>query len=129
MRRGIAAAIAAILLGTPVIHAEEPAALLTTLSQPVMAVPQTKTPLRDAIARTSVRPAQRGGPMRASPPAHLSRGASGAMIGALAGIFAGGTIGWALTKNCHCDDPGMGAVYGLPIGGIVGGLLGYHLLK
>lgn len=146
MTREIAAAVAAILLGTSVLHAEEPkgvptpavpAALLATLPQLVVAPPQTKTTLRDAIARSSVRPA-RAARLTQGPPRRQSRGmgrgvargVAGALIGAFAGMWAGGSIGWALTKDCGCDDPGMlGGLIGMPIGGIVGGLFGYQLLK
>lgn len=146
MTKEIAAAVAAILLGTSVLQAEEPkgvptpavpAALVATLPQLVASPPQTKTPLRDAIARSSVRPARAArltqGPTRR--PSRgvgrgMARGVAGALIGAFAGMVAGGSIGAALTKDCGCDSPGMqGALIGMPIGAFFGGGIGYYLLK
>jgi hypothetical protein len=144
--REIAAAVAAILLGTSVLHAEEPkavptpavpAALLATLPPLVAAPPQTKTPLRDALARSFVRQARAARPTQGPPrrPSRgvgrgMARGVAGALIGAYLGMAAGGSIGWALTKGSGGDSPGMqGALIGMPIGGIIGGVFGYQLLK
>ena len=54
-------------------------------------------------------------------------------IGAVGGFFAGGYIG-SWTENavapCGCDDPGLkGALIGLPIGAIAGGVAGFLLSK
>jgi hypothetical protein len=53
----------------------------------------------------------------------------GGTLGALAGLFAGDFIGWAATRNCVCDDPGIGVHPGLFLGGVIGGVAGAITLK
>src|SRR6185369_850088 len=127
MKKVLAAMLTTSLLAPTGVQAQEPGLRVrsatrtvevVTQGEPFVSPSRTRTPLRDAIARNSVRPAQAPRPWRASRPTRLSRGVTGALLGAFAGMLAGGSLGWALTKDCGCDDPGMGAVYGWPIGGI-----------
>jgi hypothetical protein len=54
-------------------------------------------------------------------------------IGATAGFFGGGYLGAAIenaVSPCQCDDPGLkGALIGIPIGAIAGGVAGFVLSK
>jgi len=73
-------------------------------------------------ARTAMRAGQ--GPARrtSTPPGGVARGALIAG-GVVAGMYAGAQVGAALEGDCQCDDPGMrGALIGMPIGGVLGGL-------
>jgi hypothetical protein len=60
-------------------------------------------------------------------------GAAGAVVGAVGGLFLGGLVGAAVENNvhpCRCDDPGlMGALVGMPVGAIGGGVLGYYAAR
>lgn len=52
------------------------------------------------------------------------------VIGALAGVLAGGVLGYVTTQDCVCDSPGLeGLMLGIPIGGIVGGLVTWQLTR
>jgi len=55
------------------------------------------------------------------------------VVGAAAGFFAGGYLGSAIENAvapCGCDDPGLkGALIGIPIGAVAGGVTGYLLSK
>ncbi len=50
----------------------------------------------------------------------------GGVVGAAAGLFAGGYLGATIEgDDCHCDDPGlMGALIGAPIGTVAGAIAG-----
>jgi hypothetical protein len=52
-------------------------------------------------------------------------------VGAAAGFFAGGAIGASIenaVSPCGCDDPGLkGALIGMPIGAVLGGVTGWLL--
>jgi hypothetical protein len=118
MTSGITAALVSVLMGTTVVHPVDPAT----------AVRQTKTPIRDAIAHVSLTPSRTAGQTSPIPAPHSSR-VPGALLGAVGGLYAGAGIGYLLTKDCRCDDPGMGALIGFPIGAVVGGILGYKFLR
>jgi hypothetical protein len=55
---------------------------------------------------------------------------AGAAVGAVGGLFAGGYLGAAIDGECGgCDDPGLkGALIGMPIGAVAGGILGGKFL-
>jgi hypothetical protein len=53
-----------------------------------------------------------------------------AVAGAVAGLFAGATIGYVVTNTSGCDTCGLaGICYGMPIGSVVGGVIGAKLVK
>jgi hypothetical protein len=58
-------------------------------------------------------------------PQHLkSRKAQAALMGAVAGLFGGAGIGYALTNGPDCDMCGLqGIVLGAPIGAVVGAIV------
>jgi hypothetical protein len=58
------------------------------------------------------------------PSSHGHSRARVAILGALAGAAGGAGIGYFWTHDCRCDDPGYGAVIGLPIGAIGGAVVG-----
>jgi hypothetical protein len=43
------------------------------------------------------------------------------------GAFIGWGVGASATQHCSCDDPGYGALYGLPIGAGIGAGIGIWL--
>ena len=61
------------------------------------------------------------------------RGPVAAAIGAFGGLILGGVLGATIENRiypCHCDDPGLqGALVGMPVGAISGGVLGYYALR
>lgn len=63
------------------------------------------------------------------PSAHGSSRVRNAVLGALAVAAAGGGIGYLWTRDCGCDDPGYGALIGLPIGAIGGAVAGALVRK
>jgi hypothetical protein len=90
-------------------------------------------PIRDALGAIDVRAVPGPGLARASlqtpAPADkksVARRVLGGAVGATAGLFAGGYLGAAIEGDrCHCDDPGLkGALIGIPIGAVTGGVLG-----
>jgi hypothetical protein len=68
-------------------------------------------------------------PVSAGAPRLMRRGGGRAMwtvLGALGGAVAGAYVGVKMEGRCACDDPGMkGALIGLPVGAIAGGLTGF----
>jgi peptidoglycan/LPS O-acetylase OafA/YrhL len=82
----------------------------------------TRAPeLSRLAAQQQVRAARRRGPGRI---------VAGAAVGATAGLFAGGYLGAVIDGGCGgCDDPGFkGALIGMPIGAVAGGILGGKFL-
>jgi hypothetical protein len=55
------------------------------------------------------------------------------VIGAVGGFFGGAYLGSAIENQvapCHCDDPGLkGALIGMPLGAVAGGIAGWMLSK
>jgi hypothetical protein len=70
---------------------------------------------------------------RATSSNHTGRRVLWTALGATGGFFAGGYAGAAIENAitpCHCDDPGFkGALIGLPVGAIAGGVAGWVLGK
>jgi hypothetical protein len=59
-----------------------------------------------------------------SAPTSEERKAQAALMGAVAGLFGGAGIGYALTKGPDCDMCGpQGIVLGAPIGAVVGAIV------
>jgi len=51
-------------------------------------------------------------------------------VGAVAGAVAVGYLGSMLEGECACDSPGMrGFMIGMPIGGVLGGVIAYRLAR
>lgn len=59
----------------------------------------------------------------------MARKVFGGVLGATAGLFAGGYLGAVIEGDrCQCDDPGLqGALIGAPIGTVVGAILGFKI--
>jgi hypothetical protein len=77
------------------------------------------------------------GPRLMPPPQgrrHASRGliarrVVAGVIGGLAGLLGGGMLGYALDRDCACDDPGLaGLVVGAQIGAAVGAVAGVAMI-
>jgi len=101
-------------------------ALVTVLipggAPPNLAVPRQGPLLSAALA---IQPAQFPTPHSIRPsPVHVSRRVRAALIGGFIGAAAGGTIGYVMTKDCRCDDPGAGLLLGLPVGALAGAVIG-----
>jgi len=46
------------------------------------------------------------------------------------GALLGAWIGQKLDSNCHCDDPGLrGGFIGVQVGGALGAVLGWQLVR
>jgi hypothetical protein len=89
----------------------------------------TSPPYEKAVAMDTAPPSQTA----TAPPSKKrtpTRIILGAIVGATAGLFAGGYLGAAIEgDSCHCDDQGLtGALIGAPIGAVVGGVLGGFFL-
>jgi hypothetical protein len=100
-------------------------ALVTLLipgAPPNGAVPRHGPLLSAALA---IQPVQHRTPQPIGPsPVHVSRRVRAALIGGFIGAAAGGTIGYVMTKDCRCDDPGAGLLLGLPVGALAGAVIG-----
>jgi hypothetical protein len=127
MRAFIYASAVVLCLTTVRAEAQTPGAGATT-SAPSRAplkidVSQFKLDHRAPADRSSSRVAQSS---TRSSGKSVTRRIFGGIVGATAGLFAGGYIGQAIEgDSCHCDDPGlMGALIGAPIGAVAGGILG-----
>lgn len=94
------------------------------------------------VIQQGIASAQQGVPLAprqsASPPPRTSSANTGrrvlwTAVGAAGGFFAGGYLGAAIenaVSPCHCDDPGLkGALIGIPIGAIAGGVAGFALSR
>ena len=95
----------------------------------------TGTFLRDALARVPPPSGMRLYRANTQPPLMMAprgRTSKAMYICALAsaGAYAGAGVGWLMTKDSGGDSPGLaGARIGLPVGAIVGGLLGWKLVE
>ena len=100
-------------------------ALITLLipgAPPIRAVLRHGPLLSAALA---IQPVQRRTPHPIRPsPVHASRRVRAALIGGFIGAAGGGTIGYVMTKDCRCDDPGAGLLLGVPIGALAGTVIG-----
>ena len=78
-------------------------------------------------------PRQFAVPRQQASSAHTGRRVLWTAIGAAGGFFAGGYLGAWIENTvdpCGCDDPGLkGALIGIPIGAIAGGVTGWVLSK
>lgn len=46
------------------------------------------------------------------------------------GMLAGAWVGANLQPDCKCDDPGLtGAMIGMPVGAVLGGIVGWRLSR
>jgi hypothetical protein len=72
-------------------------------------------------------------PRQSASSTHTGRRVVWTSIGAVGGFFAGAYLGaWIenAASPCGCDDPGLkGALIGMPIGAIAGGVTGFILSK
>ena len=73
-------------------------------------------------------------PRTTARPTHTRRSARSraawTILGVVGGAFAGVVLGAALEPDCRCDDPGVkGALIGLPVGAIGGGVAGFVLSR
>lgn len=103
-------------------------ALLAVLGAPRHSSPavRTSTPIwTSALALSRQMPLEqrRPGPVQSSR-AHAGLGMNPIVLGALIGAAAGGAIGYVMTNNCKCDEPGYGVVLGIPLGAVGGAVLG-----
>jgi hypothetical protein len=125
-RRVAAACFAAAVLMTSVARAEEPARAGVVLSPRVIE--------RGIAEARQLAPRQFAArPRQQASSASTGRRVLWTSIGAAGGFFAGGYAG-AWIENavdpCHCDDPGLkGALIGMPIGAVAGGISGFLLSK
>ena len=56
--------------------------------------------------------------------------ASAAIALGFLGMLGGTWLGVKLEGDCACDDPGLkGAMIGMPVGAVLGGVLGWHLAR
>ena len=123
-RRIVAACVALVLMAS-MAHAKEQETTPLLLSPQVIlkgiAAAQQLAPRQFAVARQQASSASTG------------RRVLWTSIGAAGGFFAGAYLGSWIENTvdpCHCDDPGlMGALIGMPIGAIAGGVAGFLLSK
>lgn len=103
-----------------------------------IAAPRVISPqmIQQAIASTQldVRPASRvRESQQSATSSHTGRRVLWTAVGAAGGFFAGGYLGAAIenaVSPCGCDDAGlMGALIGMPIGAVAGGITGFLLSK
>jgi len=80
-----------------------------------------------------IAPRQFATPQQRASSAHTGRRVLWTIVGAAGGFFGGGYLGAAIDEAvspCECDDPGLkGALIGIPIGAVAGGVTGYLLSK
>ena len=51
-------------------------------------------------------------------------------VGAVVGAIGVGYLGSAFDRDCKCDSPGMpGFMIGMPIGGVLGGMIAHKLAR
>jgi hypothetical protein len=126
MTRMVAGALVAVLTSSVATAGElRPAPKLTreVIQQAVASAQQgTQTVVREFAA-----------PRQGASSAHAGRRVLWTSIGAAGGFFAGGYLGSWIENQvapCGCDDPGLkGALIGIPIGAIAGGITGFVLSK
>jgi hypothetical protein len=105
------------------------------------AAPKTKSELVNPGLRASTIAVVRHLPAAAAAPAlpaaavapargkrSAARVATGIVLGAAAGTFAGGFVGYKIERgfaDCRCDDPGLrGLIIGAPVGAVIGAIVG-----
>jgi hypothetical protein len=80
-----------------------------------------------------VAPGRFGKPQQRTGSVHTGRRIAWTAIGAVGGFFGGAYLGAAIENAvapCGCDDPGLkGALIGMPIGAVAGGVAGFLLSR
>lgn len=121
----VAAACLATVLMTSVAGAAEPK------TSPVIFSPQVIQ--RGIASAPQLAPRQFAVPRQRASAASTGQRILWTSLGATGGFFAGGYLGAWIENSvdpCHCDDPGLkGALIGIPIGAIAGGITGFVLSK
>jgi len=125
MSRRVAAACLAVVLTSSVAGAEDrklaPVVISPQVIQRGIADAQPLAPRQFAVA------------LQGASSAHTGRRVLWTAIGAAGGFFAGGYLGGWIENTvdpCGCDDPGLkGALIGIPIGAVAGGVAGWGLSK
>lgn len=125
-RRAMAGLALAALLATPA-WADEPKGKPLVISQAAIsqALATPAPPLRPVAPRVQPRlSAGKGG---------SGKRAAWTAVGAVGGFFGGAFLGAGIENAvhpCNCDDPGlMGALIGMPVGAVAGGIAGFLLSK
>ena len=132
----------AVFLGLAIIAAGSTVGMAPAPLDPSPLVTSSPTTLKAASVGPTrfdgVGSARMSGPLRLSqsaPPTirtgpSMSRRAAVAMLGAIAGIYAGAEMGYLVTKRDGCDTCGVaGAMIGVPVGATVGAIMALRMTK
>ena len=131
--RGMAAAVVAAVM-TSVAHAEEPGRGAAVLSPQVIQQGVADAVTRQGADEGRIQMARQAGvPQQRSGSAGAGRRALWTIVGATGGFFGGAYLGASIENAvapCGCDDPGLkGALIGMPIGAVAGGITAFLLSR
>jgi hypothetical protein len=125
MVRTAAAALLSVLMLTSAVHAQPPSA---APNQPAPGIRKSMEHAAFQLDPAGHQPLIAKQAQFAAPLSPTARKARAGVIGALAGLSAGGYVGGKLDSNCRCNDPGIkGAIIGAPIGALLGAIAGVKL--